>query len=207
MQQRIRAAGSAALCARPLCGIQATLHAAYTPAPHPDNHEHRPLFRPRQTGRSSRPSRWRSLAATSSSAPEHLLKVLLEETRRPGAHGLIDRRRGRRPPSPRPMSKPLLAKKRAQVSGGSGQLYLERRTFRARLQPPPRQASKLAAGDAFVTTERLLAAHGQGGRGRRRGAERSSGVTADKLEERHRRGYPQGQAPPTARAPRTATTP
>ncbi|MBB5773037.1 ATP-dependent Clp protease ATP-binding subunit ClpB [Brevundimonas vesicularis] len=108
-------------------------------------------------------------------APEHLLKVLLEE--RDGlARNLItaaggDARRAE-------ADTETALKKRAQVSGGSGQLYLDGDT--ARVFAAAEAASK-AAGDAFVTTERLLAALAKEG-GVAAEVLKASGVTADKLE-------------------------
>jgi ATP-dependent Clp protease ATP-binding subunit ClpB len=85
-------------------------------------------------------------------APEHLLKVLLEE--RDGlARKLIDQAGG--DPSAVELVTEGLLKKRAQVEGGSGQLYLDGDT--ARVFSAAEDAAK-KAGDAFVTTERLLAA-------------------------------------------------
>ncbi|HYC99126.1 ATP-dependent chaperone ClpB [Brevundimonas sp.] len=85
-------------------------------------------------------------------APEHLLKVLLEE--RDGlARTLITAAGGDPAAAERAVETAL--SKRAQVSGGSGQLYLDGDT--ARVFAAAEQASK-KAGDAFVTTERLLSA-------------------------------------------------
>mgnify|MGYP003664119397 FL=1 len=85
-------------------------------------------------------------------APEHLLKVLLEE--RDGlARNLITAAGGDAAKAETATETAL--KKRAQVSGGSGQLYLDGDT--ARVFATAEEASK-TAGDAFVTTERLLAA-------------------------------------------------
>ena len=108
-------------------------------------------------------------------APEHLLKVLLEE--RDGlARNLItaaggDARRAE-------ADVEIALKKRAQVTGGSGQLYLDGDT--ARVFAAAEEASK-TAGDAFVTTERLLAALAKEG-GVAAEVLKASGVTADKLE-------------------------
>ena len=109
-------------------------------------------------------------------APEHLLKVLLEE--RDGlARKLIDQAGG--DPSAVELVTEGLLKKRPQVSGGSGQLYLDGDT--ARVFSAAEEASK-KAGDAFVTTERLLAAIAKEG-GAAAEALKSAGVTPKKLDE------------------------
>ena len=85
-------------------------------------------------------------------APEHLLKVLLEE--RDGlARNLIQSAGG----DPRRAETDIetALSKRAQVTGGSGQLYLDGDTARVFASA---EAAAKKAGDAFVTTERLLAA-------------------------------------------------
>lgn len=109
-------------------------------------------------------------------APEHLLKVLLEE--RDGlARKLIDQAGG--DPSAVELVTEGLLKKRPQVEGGSGQLYLDGDT--ARVFNAAEEASK-KAGDAFVTTERLLAAIAKEG-GAAAEALKSAGVTPKKLDE------------------------
>ncbi|MFK4058540.1 ATP-dependent chaperone ClpB [Brevundimonas sp. NPDC046655] len=109
-------------------------------------------------------------------APEHLLKVLLEE--RDGlARKLIDQAGG--DPSAVELVTEGLLKKRPQVEGGSGQLYLDGDT--ARVFSAAEQASK-SAGDAFVTTERLLAAIVKEG-GAAAEALKSAGVTPKKLDD------------------------
>ncbi|QBQ49148.1 ATP-dependent chaperone ClpB [Brevundimonas naejangsanensis] len=109
-------------------------------------------------------------------APEHLLKVLLEE--RDGlARKLIDQAGG--DPSAVELVTEGLLKKRAQVEGGSGQLYLDGDL--ARVFSAAEEAAK-KAGDAFVTTERLLAAVAKEG-GAAAEALKSAGVTAKKLDE------------------------
>ncbi|MBD7942437.1 ATP-dependent chaperone ClpB [Brevundimonas guildfordensis] len=109
-------------------------------------------------------------------APEHLLKVLLEE--RDGlARKLIDQAGG--DPSAVELVTEGLLKKRPQVEGGSGQLYLDGDT--ARVFNAAEEAAK-KAGDAFVTTERLLAAIAKEG-GAAAEALKSAGVTARKLDE------------------------
>jgi ATP-dependent Clp protease ATP-binding subunit ClpB len=85
-------------------------------------------------------------------APEHLLKVLLEE--RDGlARNLITAAGG--DPAKAEIATETALKKRAQVTGGNGQIYLDGDT--ARVFSSAEEASK-KAGDAFVTTERLLSA-------------------------------------------------
>lgn len=109
-------------------------------------------------------------------APEHLLKVLLEE--RDGlARKLIDQAGG--DPSAVELVTEGLLKKRAQVEGGSGQLYLDGDL--ARVFSAAEDAAK-KAGDAFVTTERLLAAIAKEG-GAAAEALKSAGVTAKKLDD------------------------
>jgi len=109
-------------------------------------------------------------------APEHLLKVLLEE--RDGlARKLIDQAGG--DPSAVELVTEGLLKKRAQVEGGSGQLYLDGDL--ARVFSAAEETAK-KAGDAFVTTERLLAAIAKEG-GAAAEALKSAGVTAKKLDE------------------------
>ena len=108
-------------------------------------------------------------------APEHLLKVLLEE--RDGlARNLINAAGGDVRKAEADVETAL--KKRAQVTGGSGQLYLDGDT--ARVFAAAEEASK-KAGDAFVTTERLLAALAKEG-GVAAQVLKSSGLTPDKLE-------------------------
>ncbi|MFK0300378.1 ATP-dependent chaperone ClpB [Brevundimonas sp. NPDC090276] len=109
-------------------------------------------------------------------APEHLLKVLLEE--RDGlARKLIDQAGG--DPSAVELVTEGLLKKRPQVEGGSGQIYLDGDT--ARVFNAAEDAAK-KAGDAFVTTERLLAAIAKEG-GAAAEALKSAGVTPKKLDE------------------------
>tara|TARA_R110002167_G_scaffold81092_2_gene222345 strand:+ start:704 stop:3292 length:2589 start_codon:yes stop_codon:yes gene_type:complete len=109
-------------------------------------------------------------------APEHLLKVLLEE--RDGlARNLITAAGG--DPARAESATETALKKRAQVTGGSGQVYLDGDT--ARVFATAEEASKVA-GDAFVTTERLLAAIAREG-GVAAEVLKSSGVTAKALDE------------------------
>ncbi|WP_309093232.1 Clp protease N-terminal domain-containing protein, partial [Phenylobacterium sp.] len=108
-------------------------------------------------------------------APEHLLKVLLEE--RDGlARNLITAAGGDAAKAEQAVETAL--QKRAQVTGGSGQLYLDGDT--ARVFSAAEQAAK-KAGDAFVTTERLLWAIAKEG-GVAATVLASVGATPDKLE-------------------------
>src|ERR1700690_4271958 len=85
-------------------------------------------------------------------APEHLLKVLLEE--KDGLSRALIQSAGGRPDAADAAVEALLAKL-PKVEGGSGQLSM---------MPAPAsvfakaEADAKAAGDAFVTTERLLIA-------------------------------------------------
>ena len=85
-------------------------------------------------------------------APEHLLKVLLEE--KDGLARQLIQSAGGRPDEASTATDALLAKT-PKVEGGNGQLYLKPET--ARVFTTAEEDSK-KAGDAFVTTERLLAA-------------------------------------------------
>ncbi|WP_029086532.1 ATP-dependent chaperone ClpB [Brevundimonas aveniformis] len=108
-------------------------------------------------------------------APEHLLKVLLEE--RDGlARGLITAGGGDAKRAEADIETAL--SKRAQVQGGSGQLYLDGDT--ARVFAAAEQAAK-KAGDQFVTTERLLQGLAKEG-GVAATVLKAAGVTPDKLD-------------------------
>jgi ATP-dependent Clp protease ATP-binding subunit ClpB len=108
-------------------------------------------------------------------APEHLLKVLLEE--RDGlARNLITSAGG--DPAKASEGAEALLKKRPQVESATSQLYLDGST--ARVFANAEEAAK-TAGDAFVTTERILAAIAREG-GPAGDALKSAGVTADKLD-------------------------
>ena len=85
-------------------------------------------------------------------APEHLLKVLLEE--KDGLSRNLITQAGGKPDQVVLDTEALLAKI-AKVEGGSGQLYMKPET--ARVFAVAEETAK-AAGDAFVTTERLLSA-------------------------------------------------
>jgi ATP-dependent Clp protease ATP-binding subunit ClpB len=85
-------------------------------------------------------------------APEHLLKVLLEE--KDGLSRALIQSAGGRPDVVDAAVDALLAKT-ARVDGAGGQLYMKPDT--ARVFAEAEKGAK-AAGDAFVTTERLLIA-------------------------------------------------
>ncbi|MBS0331801.1 MAG: ATP-dependent chaperone ClpB [Proteobacteria bacterium] len=85
-------------------------------------------------------------------APEHLLKVLLEE--KDGLSRALIQSAGGRPDAADAAVDQLLAKV-PKVEGGSGQLYMKPET--ARVFAGAELGAK-EAGDAFVTTERLLIA-------------------------------------------------
>jgi ATP-dependent Clp protease ATP-binding subunit ClpB len=84
--------------------------------------------------------------------PEHLLKVLLEE--KDGLSAALIQSAGGRPDAVDTAVEALLGKM-PKVEGGSGQLYLKPET--ARVFQAAEDGAK-AAGDSFVTTERLLIA-------------------------------------------------
>jgi ATP-dependent Clp protease ATP-binding subunit ClpB len=108
-------------------------------------------------------------------APEHLLKVLLEE--RDGlARNLITAAGG--DPAKAAEGAEALLKKRPQVESATSQLYLDGAT--ARVFAKAEEAAK-KNGDAFVTTERILSAIAREG-GPAGDALKASGVTADKLD-------------------------
>jgi ATP-dependent Clp protease ATP-binding subunit ClpB len=85
-------------------------------------------------------------------APEHLLKVLLEET--DGLARSLIANAGGRPEAADQAAEALLAKI-PKVEGGSGQIYMKPEM--ARVFAAAEEGAK-AAGDSFVTTERLLIA-------------------------------------------------
>jgi len=85
-------------------------------------------------------------------APEHLLKVLLEE--KDGLARALITSAGGRPEAADQAAETLLAKL-PKVDGGSGQIYMTPET--ARVLAAAEEGAK-AAGDSFVTTERLLIA-------------------------------------------------
>src|SRR5579863_2586398 len=85
-------------------------------------------------------------------APEHLLKVLLEE--KDGLARALIQSAGGRPDQVDQADEALLAKM-AKVEGGSGQLYMQPAMASVFVTA---ESDAKAAGDAFVTTERLLIA-------------------------------------------------
>ncbi|MBJ7408865.1 MAG: ATP-dependent chaperone ClpB [Phenylobacterium sp.] len=109
-------------------------------------------------------------------APEHILKVLLEE--RDGLTRALIQSAGGRPDE---VDKALDAAftRIPKVEGGSGQLYMKPDT--ARVFAEAEQGAK-AAGDAFVTTERLLIALAKEG-GDAAKLLKDAGVTAKGLED------------------------
>ena len=109
-------------------------------------------------------------------APEHLLKVLLEE--KDGlSRALIQSAGGR--PAEADAAVDVLLGKRPKVEGGSGQLYMSGEV--ARIFAEAESGAK-AAGDAFVTTERLLIATAKEG-GDVAKLLKDAGVTAEGLED------------------------
>jgi ATP-dependent chaperone ClpB len=109
-------------------------------------------------------------------APEHLLKVLLEE--KDGLSRALIQSAGGRPDAADRAVDALLAKL-PKVEGGSGQLYMKAESARVFAEA---EAGAKAAGDAFVTTERLLIAIAKEG-GEAAEAIRQAGATAKGLEE------------------------
>ncbi len=109
-------------------------------------------------------------------APEHILKVLLEE--RDGLTRALIQSAGGRPDE---VDKALDAAftRIPKVEGGSGQLYMKPET--ARVFAEAEQGAK-AAGDAFVTTERLLIALAKEG-GDAAKLLKDAGVTPKGLED------------------------
>src|SRR5580698_1041336 len=107
-------------------------------------------------------------------APEHLLKVLLEE--KDGlARALIQSAGGR--PDQADTAVEALLNKMPKVEGGSGQLYMKPETASIFSTA---EADAKAAGDAFVTTERLLIAIAKEG-GAAADALKGAGADPDKL--------------------------
>ncbi|KRB46739.1 MAG: ATP-dependent chaperone ClpB [Pseudomonadota bacterium] len=109
-------------------------------------------------------------------APEHLLKVLLEE--KDGLSRALIQSAGGRPDEADKAADALLAK-RPKVEGGSGQLYMAPETARIFAEA---EAGAKAAGDAFVTTERLLIAIAKEGGDSAR-VLKDAGANAAALEE------------------------
>jgi len=109
-------------------------------------------------------------------APEHLLKVLLEE--KDGLARALIQSAGGRPDQADQAVEAAIAKL-PKVEGGSGQLYLKPETARVFADA---EAGAKKAGDAFVTTERLLIAIAKEG-GEAAAALKSAGATPKGLEE------------------------
>jgi ATP-dependent Clp protease ATP-binding subunit ClpB len=109
-------------------------------------------------------------------APEHLLKILLEE--KDGLSRALIQRAGGRPDAVDQAVDTLLTK-RPRVEGGSGQIYLAPESASVFAAA---EAGAKAAGDAFVTTERLLIAIAKEG-GEAARALRDAGATEPALEE------------------------
>ena len=108
-------------------------------------------------------------------APEHLLKVLLEE--KDGLSRALIQSAGGRPDAADAAVEALLTKM-PKVEGGSGQLYMKPETASV-FAKAEEDAKK--AGDAFVTTERLLIAIAKEG-GDAAKALKDAGATAAGLE-------------------------
>ncbi|MFM1958842.1 MAG: ATP-dependent chaperone ClpB [Pseudomonadota bacterium] len=109
-------------------------------------------------------------------APEHLLKILLEE--KDGLSRALIQSAGGRPDAVDQAVDALLAR-RPRVEGGSGQIYLAPESASVFAAA---EAGAKAAGDAFVTTERLLIAIAKEG-GEAARALRDAGATEAALEE------------------------
>ncbi|MFN3582521.1 ATP-dependent chaperone ClpB [Phenylobacterium sp.] len=109
-------------------------------------------------------------------APEHLLKVLLEE--KDGLSRALIQSAGGRPDEADRAVDDLLAKL-PKVEGGSGQLYMKPETARVFAEA---EAGAKAAGDAFVTTERLLIAIAKEG-GEAANAIKQAGANPKGLED------------------------
>jgi ATP-dependent Clp protease ATP-binding subunit ClpB len=109
-------------------------------------------------------------------APQHLLKVLLEE--QDGLARALIQSAGGRPDEADRAAEASLGKL-PKVEGGSGQLYMAPDAARVFAKA---EADAKAAGDAFVTTERLLIALAAEG-GEAAQALKTAGVNAAGLEE------------------------
>ena len=108
--------------------------------------------------------------------PEHLLKVLLEE--KDGLARALIQSAGGRPDAVEAAVEAGLGRI-SKVEGGSGQLYMKPDTARVFATA---EADAKAAGDAFVTTERLLIALAKDG-GDAADALKKAGANASGLEE------------------------
>ncbi|TAL36034.1 MAG: ATP-dependent chaperone ClpB [Phenylobacterium sp.] len=109
-------------------------------------------------------------------APEHILKVLLEE--KDGLSAALIQSAGGRPAEVDKAVEATLSRT-PKVEGGSGQLYMKPETARVFAEA---EAGAKAAGDAFVTTERLLIALAKEG-GEAAKVLKDAGVTAKGLED------------------------
>ncbi|HEV2531365.1 ATP-dependent chaperone ClpB [Phenylobacterium sp.] len=109
-------------------------------------------------------------------APEHILKVLLEE--KDGLSRALIQSAGGRPDEADKAVDAAIAKV-PKVEGGSGQLYMKPETARVFADA---EAGAKQAGDAFVTTERLLIAIAKEG-GEAAQALKAAGVTTKALED------------------------
>jgi ATP-dependent Clp protease ATP-binding subunit ClpB len=109
-------------------------------------------------------------------APEHILKVLLEE--KDGLSRALIQSAGGRPDQADQAVDALIARM-PKVEGGSGQLYMKPETARVFADA---EADAKKAGDAFVTTERLLIAIAKEG-GDAAQALKDAGATPKGLEE------------------------
>ena len=109
-------------------------------------------------------------------APEHLLKVLLEE--KDGLSRALIQSAGGRPDEADSAIDAAIGKM-PKVEGGSGQLYMKPETARVFADA---EAGAKKAGDAFVTTERLLIAIASEG-GEAAAALKTAGVTPKALED------------------------
>jgi ATP-dependent Clp protease ATP-binding subunit ClpB len=109
-------------------------------------------------------------------APEHILKVLLEE--KDGLSVALIQSAGGRPAEVDKAVEATLSRT-PKVEGGSGQLYMKPETARVFAEA---EAGAKAAGDAFVTTERLLIALAKEG-GEAAKVLKDAGVTAKGLED------------------------
>ncbi|ACG77188.1 ATP-dependent Clp protease, ATP-binding subunit [Phenylobacterium zucineum HLK1] len=108
--------------------------------------------------------------------PEHVLKVLLEE--KDGLSRALIQSAGGRPDAADKAVDDLLGRL-PKVEGGSGQLYMKPETARVFAEA---EAGAKAAGDAFVTTERLLIAIAKEG-GEAANALKQAGASPKGLEE------------------------
>ncbi|MBL8553253.1 MAG: ATP-dependent chaperone ClpB [Phenylobacterium sp.] len=109
-------------------------------------------------------------------APEHILKVLLEE--RDGLSRALMQSAGGRPDEIDTAAEAAIARL-PRVEGGSGQLYMKPETARVFAEA---EAGAKKAGDAFVTTERLLIALAKEG-GEAATILKAAGVTPKELED------------------------